>query len=146
MLKTVEKVLHLQDLEVFRWASTENLARLAVLSREREIPSESVLFSRGEPSSELYLLVQGRVEVRDGRERISQLEKAALDVFSIFSNKPHAVTARTLAVSTFLVVSYEDLVDLLTGESEFCWAVVRYLAGRARKLGEDSESENGSVS
>ena len=47
MLKTVEKVLLLQELEVFREATSEQLARLAIISTESSFVEKEILFERG---------------------------------------------------------------------------------------------------
>jgi len=134
MLKTVEKVLLLQDLEEFRLASTEHLAKLAVVTRERREAPGTYLFRKGGASSELCLLVQGKVSLEFASGEFRTVETCSLDLFSVFSQSGHAVSARTLEPCVLLVVDYDDLVDLLESEAEFSSAMARYLARKAREL------------
>lgn len=127
-LNTVEKVLLLQDLEIFRFASTEHLALLAGMVREREFEPGSILFRRGEPSKELHLLVRGRAELNPVAGSTESVERVALDFLSFFSDKPHAFTAKAVDACTLLTAPHEEMVDYLTSEAEFCWSVLRYVS------------------
>ncbi len=127
MLKTVERVLLLQDLDIFRLANTEHLARLATLAREDSLPSGRVLFRRGDPSTELHLVVEGKVLLSNGRGLEEVAERSALDFLSVFSEAPHSVSAETAGSCLLLTVSFDDLVELLTAEAGFCWAILRFL-------------------
>ena len=44
MLNVIEKVLLLQDLDLFRFAYSEHLAQLASICRETEVDNEIILF------------------------------------------------------------------------------------------------------
>ncbi len=132
-LNTVEKVLLLQDLEIFRFASTEHLSLLAAMVREREFEAGSELFRKGDPSAELCLLVRGRAELDPIAGATEQVERVALDFLSFFSDKPHAFTATAIEPCTLLSVPYEELVDYLTSEAEFCWAILRYVSRLTRR-------------
>ena len=61
MLKTVEKVLLLQELEVFREATSEQLARLAFISTDRSFVEKEILFEKGDICASLQVLVDGKV-------------------------------------------------------------------------------------
>ncbi len=132
-LNTVEKVLLLQDLEIFRFASTEHLSLLAAMVRERDFEPGSVLFHKGDPSAELCLLVRGRAELNPIAGSTEKVERVALDFLSFFSDKPHAFTATAIEACTLLSVPYEELVDYLTSEAEFCWAILRYVSRLTRR-------------
>jgi CRP-like cAMP-binding protein len=127
MLRIVEKVLLLQDFREFHRASTEQLAKLCTVATERRVPAGERLFARGDAAQWLFLLVQGKVSLDSG-VGTQVVEQAALDMCSVFSQRPHGFSARTLEPSVVLVVSYDNLVDLLEVEPEFCWAITRYLA------------------
>lgn len=127
MLTTVEKVLLLQDLEIFGFVSTEHLAQLAAVCEEAEWPARETLFRQGEPSAKLHLLVEGQVKIEGlGNNRI--VEKTALDFWSFFAQSKHQLTAQTVEKCATLVLSFDDLVDILTAEAEFAWALLKYLA------------------
>ncbi len=127
-LKTVEKVLLLQDLDLFRFVSTEHLAQLALMAKEREIPAGSVVFRRGEASSELCLLVRGKVRLEGGEGQSEEVEQSALEFLSFFSGQPHLLAAQAVEDCTLLTVASEELVEYLSGEADLCWSLLRYVS------------------
>ncbi len=127
MLKTVEKVLLLQDVDIFRLATTDHLARLAAVARELSLPPRHTIFRRGDPSSRLYLVVDGQVRLENDNGRAEVVQRSGLDFLSVFSETPHALEAETLTGCSLLHVHFDDLVELLTAEAGFCWAILRFL-------------------
>lgn len=134
MPTTIEKVLLLQDLEIFSFASTEHLAQLALVCHQIEFDADDIIFRKREPCSKLHLLVEGRVSVEEQGDENAVVEKCALDFWSFFAESAHQVTARALGKCTLFAVSLEDLVDLLTAEPQFCWTILKYLSRLGRKL------------
>ncbi len=133
MLSTVEKVLLLQELELFRQASTEHLARLAAVAKERDVAAGERIFEREEPVSRAFFLVEGRVRLELSDQTSQEVDSCLLDMLSVLSEGLHFASAETLDTCTLLIVSYEDLVDLLTDEAEFCWALLRHIAAKAQE-------------
>ena len=131
MLTTIEKVLLLQDLGILSFAATDHLAQLAPLCREKTYPPGETLVRKGDPHSELCLLVQGRVRLEDS-ENQETIEKCALDFWSCLAQGAHEVTARSVEDCTVLWVPFEDLVDLLSSEPELSWAILKYHATTGR--------------
>jgi CRP-like cAMP-binding protein len=129
MMTVIEKVLLLQDLELFRQASSEHLAQLAAVAKVIDVEKDSILFRRGETARNLLLLLEGTVMLEDGTTQSPVQGREALDYWSFFSQNPHRYTARTTGQCRLLSVSLDDMVDLLTSEAEFCWALIRELAG-----------------
>ncbi len=127
MLKTVEKVLLLQDVDIFRLATTEHLARLAAVSREASLPERHRVFNRGDSATQLSLVVDGQVRLENGSGKSEIVERSGLDFLSVFSEAPHAVNAETITPCTLLIVPFDDLVELLTAEAGFCWAILRFM-------------------
>ncbi len=136
MLSTVEKVLLLQELDLFRKASTEHLARLAAVAEERELDAGRRIFERNEPVSRAFFLVEGRVRLEKSVDGFSVGECCLLDMLSVLSEGRHSVSAETIDTCTLLVVSYDDLIDLLTDEAEFCWTLLRHIAAESAETGE----------
>jgi CRP-like cAMP-binding protein len=135
MLTVIEKVLLLQDLDLFQFAYTEHLARIAGISRDISVNGNTILFREGEPGGRLHLLLKGSVVLEAEGRRCGPVSSGALDCWSFFSDQPYRFTARALEDCTLLTVSYEDMVDLLTGEPELCWAILKRLAHRERDTG-----------
>ena len=62
----VEKVILLQQVDVFTEVPTEQLAHLAVIAEEVEAKSEQAIYAQGDPSDALYVVIQGQVRLHRG--------------------------------------------------------------------------------
>ena len=133
MLNVIEKVLLLQDLDLFRFAYSEHLAQFASICRETEVEKEIILFREGADCKRFHLLINGEVALETGGEVAGSVTQGGLDIRSFFSENPYSCTARALTECRLLTVSFEEMADLLTAEPEFCWAVLKYLARLGRK-------------
>lgn len=128
MMTVIEKVLLLQDFELFRQASSEHLAQLAAVAKVVEVEKDSILFRQGETARNLLLLLEGTVVLENGGSQEPVQGRETLDCWSFFSQNPYRYSARTTDQCRLLSVSMDDMVDLLTSEAEFCWALIRELA------------------
>ena len=133
MLKTVEKVLFLQDLPVFRNATSEQLAQLAIISRDRSFQMQEVLFEAGNLCDSLQLLVDGKVQL-GGPGQGPIVESTILDSLSFFAGQPHHASAVAVTSGILLETPRQDLSDLLTAEGEFAWVVLEEIARTGRQL------------
>ncbi|GAB4123190.1 MAG: hypothetical protein Kow001_20840 [Acidobacteriota bacterium] len=129
MMTVIEKVLLLQDFELFRQANSEHLAQLAAVAKVIDVEKDSILFRQGETARNLLLLLEGSVVLEDGGAQAPAHGREALDCWSFFSQNLHRYTARTTEPCRLLSVSLDDMVDLLTSEAEFCLTLLRELAG-----------------
>ncbi len=133
MLNVIEKVLLLQDLDLFRFAYSEHLAQFASICRETEVEKEIILFREGEDCKRFHLLINGEVALETGGKVAGSVKQGGLDTWSFFAENPYSCTARALTECKLLTVSFEEMADLLTAEPEFCWAILKYLARLGRK-------------
>ncbi len=137
MLTTIEKVLLLQEVELFSSASTDHLAQLGQLCQEKQYKAGETLFQKGEPHSKFFLLVEGSVSL-DDQENEETVEKCALDFWSWVGQTPHEVSAKCVDDCTVLLLPFQDLVDLLCGEPGLSWAILQYLASAGRVMAPNS--------
>ena len=133
MLKTVEKVLLLQELKVFRKATSEQLARLAIISTERSFVEKEMLFEKGDICGPLQLLVDGRVQLGPPGKG-SVVEFTILDPLSFFARQSHNTAAAALTSGILLETPQHELTDLFTSEGEFGWIVLNEIARIGRQL------------
>jgi len=133
MTTIIEKVLQLQDIQIFRYTYTEHLSQLASVCRELEREAGSSIFRRGEICRTFYLLVEGQVQLESDSGETRSVQKCALDEWSFLAQGNHQYSATCLDRCLLYTVSFEEMEDLLTAESEFCWAITRHLAEIGRK-------------
>ena len=132
MLKTVERVLRLQDIEFLAGTPTESLVRLAVASTYEDVPAGATLFELGESPDELIFVVAGEVKLTNQEGCSSTVELTGLDFLSVLAEVPHIVTARAATSCSVLRVSLDNLVELLSSDAEFSWRILKYVAALGR--------------
>jgi CRP-like cAMP-binding protein len=142
MTTIIEKVLQLQDLDTFRFAYTEHLAQLASICREEEHAEGDPLFQRGEACNTLHLLVEGKVNLALESGKSVTVQKCSLDQWSFFAHSDYQYSATCAENCLLYTVSYQAMVDLLTAEPEFSWALTRHLAELGRKATVDTANSS----
>lgn len=100
------------------------------------------LFRQGDPATELYVVLEGRIAIatqaRDGREAVvAVLERGGLfGELALFDGAPRSAHGRALTDSTVAVLPYEPVREALHRRPETLWVVVRLLAERLRATDE----------
>src|SRR2546422_2604914 len=68
-LSPVDKVLCLQHVDVFKYATTEMLAYISSIASEVRVTRNEVIFREGDVSYAMYVVVKGRVRLdKEDRE------------------------------------------------------------------------------
>lgn len=135
MLTTVEKVLFLQDIDIFEYTSTEDLSHIAGITEELEYEPETVIFREGELSDSMYLVISGRVRfTREGDEVMVAGEKDVFGTWALFDDEPRVATATTLDATRVLRIDKEDFIDLLADYVAITQSVLKTMVKRLRKL------------
>jgi CRP/FNR family cyclic AMP-dependent transcriptional regulator len=121
MLTTVEKVVFLQDVDVFARIPLEDLVYVAAITDEIEIAKGREIFREGDISDSMYLVVEGKVRLH--RQEIEVLTANAKDVFgtwALFDDETRVVTATALEDCHMLRLDKEKFLDLLTDPHQNC--------------------------
>jgi len=135
MLTTIEKVIILQEVDIFQHLSTENLAHLATIAEEVEFPKDATIFKQGGIADSMYMVLSGKVLLdQDGREVMIASENDAFGTWALFDDEPRVVNATTLEHSHLLRIDEEDFLDLLSDNVRITQGVLKSLVTRVRKL------------
>ncbi len=128
----------LADVELFRALSPQAFELVAGEAKSRSLQRGDVIFSEGEASTEMFVVVHGRIAIGnrsvDGRESVLALMEAG-DVFGemgLFDGVGRSAHARALEPSEVYVVPYAPLREMYASEPELLWGVVEMLARRLR--------------
>jgi CRP-like cAMP-binding protein len=133
-LSVVEKVISLEDVEIFSELTPDQLARVAAVAKEvRFAPGEFVLDGTKRIEA-LYVIVDGAVEVRHGDEKLLSLGPGhVLGMWAIFQDPdPAWVTAKALEDTRVLRIHREEFYELLADYSEITSAIFSTLIKRFR--------------
>ncbi len=135
MLTTIEKVVFLQDVDIFEFTSTEDLAHIATVTEEVEFEKESLIFKEGDISDCMYMIIEGRIRlIRDASDVMIGVHKDVFGTWALFDNDPRVVTAIAMEDSRLLRIQKEDFIDLLGDNVRITQGVMKKLAKRLRSL------------
>lgn len=135
MLTTVEKVIFLQDIDIFEYTSTEDLAHIAVITDEIEVKANKVIFKEGEFPDAMYMVIEGEVSLtRENQEVMIAKHKDVFGTWALFDDEPRVATATTLKDTRLLQIDKEDFIDLLADHVEITQSILKVMTKRLRKL------------
>lgn len=135
MLTIVEKVIFLQDVDIFKYTSTEDLAHIAAITDEVEFKTSKLIFKEGEFSDAMYVVIEGEVSLtRENQEVMVAEHKDAFGTWALFDDEPRVATATSLEDSRLLKIDKEDFFDLLADHVEITQSILKVMVKRLRKL------------
>lgn len=135
MRTIVEKVLFLQDLDLFAEIATDQLARIGAISKEIRVPAGTILFEEGMPVEALYMVLRGTIRLtRKGEEIDTAAEKKVLGIWALFEDEAALVTAEVAQDAELLKITREDFFDLLSDHMEITQQIFGFLVHRIKKL------------
>lgn len=135
MFTTVEKVIFLQNVEVFAAVSTEHLAYIAAIAAEVSYLKNETVYQLGQPSNALYLVLEGKIRLHREEEEIATAgPREAFGTWALFDDEPRLTTATAMEDSRLLRVDREEFFELLSDHTEVNQAVLKHIAGRMRSL------------
>jgi ATP:ADP antiporter, AAA family len=137
MLSVIEKVLLLQNVDVFTQIPTDKLAQLAAIARERFVISGESLYHQHDRPDALYLVLEGTVGLYDGEKEIRQVKNhSPFGTWALFDGEPRAMTATALEDSRLLRIDRSEFTDLLSEDVRITQGVLTALARQLRKVAE----------
>ena len=135
MLTTVEKVLLLQDVDIFEHTSTEDLSHIAAIAEEIEYQADDVIYKEGEIPDSMYVVIEGKVRLTRGDKEIMLAKNMdAFGTWALFDDEPRVATATTLETSQILSLDKEEFIDLLADHVAISQSIMKTLAKKLRKL------------
>lgn len=147
MLTTIEKVIFLQDVDIFEYTSIENLSHIAAITTEIEVKKNNIIYNEGDISDAMYMIIDGAVSLR--REGIEIMEGKVKDVFgtwALFDDEPRVVTATATEDCRLLRILKEDFIELLGDHVGITQGVLKKMVKRLRglvgRVGKEADSRN----
>ena len=139
-LGVVERVLFLREVPIFRRLEPEDLERIGALAGERIYHQSEFLCREGDPGEELFVLVEGSVEVGKQAEGAARILRTLttgdhLGELAILRKQPRSASVRASSSVRALVLGSEALRSILTERPEVCLAMLESMAERMSTLG-----------
>lgn len=135
MLTTIEKVLFLQEVDIFEYTSTEDLSHIAAITDETEIKANEIIFKEGEFPDAMYIVSAGKVNLsRAGQVVMVASQKDVFGTWALFDDEPRIATATTLEDTRLLRIDKEEFIELLADHVAITQSILKSMVKRLRKL------------
>ena len=131
----VEKVFLLQQVDLLQGARSSHLALLASIANEVDVGRDHVLLQQDEPTTAMYVVVRGSVELRTANDQIMVArDQTAFGTWALIDRAPSLVTAKATEPTRLLSIERDDFDDLLNENPELALGLLQGLARRVRTL------------
>jgi CRP-like cAMP-binding protein len=133
MITTVEKVLFLKGIDLFSDLPGEELAQVALITEEAQRPAGAEIIREGEVGESLYIVVEGRVQVRKGDKPVAELsEREVFGEMALLDPAPRSATVKAVSDVTLLTIRREDFADIMAERHEIARGIIQVLTRRLR--------------
>jgi AAA family ATP:ADP antiporter len=137
MLSPIEKVLLLQNVEVFAEVPTDQLAALAAIAREVSVLSGDTVFREHDMPDALYMVLEGHVKLHQGDREITAAEKLQpFGTWALFDDEPRVLTATATEDTRLLRIDRNEFNDLLSDDVRIAKGIIRTVTRKLRELAE----------
>jgi CRP-like cAMP-binding protein len=139
MLTVIEKVKLLLQIDILAQSTSEELAYIAAIAEEEELPARETIFRAGDPADAMFVVITGRIQMlREGSGDLD-LEVGpgeAIGAWALFDDQPRTLTAATLTNCRLLRIDREQFFDLLSDHGGITQGIFKTLVRRIRSLAE----------
>jgi CRP/FNR family cyclic AMP-dependent transcriptional regulator len=138
--------LILQQVELFRGLSDDELETLSGNTSSRSFPKNTVVIHENDPADSLFIIENGKVKVycsdKNGKEFImnTQGEGDYFGELALLDDSTRSASVRTVEKSTFCIIFKENFNRVLDEHPNIARKLIRNLAARVRKLTADVKS------
>jgi CRP-like cAMP-binding protein len=114
ILRRNAKVKLISRVPLFEGCSGRELAQVAAIAEQVEVPEGEVLIREGEPGRDFFAIVEGSVELRKGNRRIATLGAGDfVGEIALLTNAPRTATVRSSSPVSALRVTRQGFSTLL---------------------------------
>ncbi|MEL7367587.1 MAG: Crp/Fnr family transcriptional regulator [Myxococcota bacterium] len=136
MLTVIDKVIFLQNVDVFSEVTTEQLAFLAAIAEEIPVRENEAVYLEEEPSDAMYLVLNGRVRLHRGTTEVTTAgPQEAFGTWALFDDEPRVTAATAAEDSELLRIDKEDFIEVLADNVLVTQGVMKAIVRRLRALG-----------
>lgn len=135
MLTSVDRLLFVRGVPIFKELRDDFLVRLASVMDELSFPAKHTIFTEGQEGRSLYIVVSGQVRVHLVNRDLAQLEQGAcFGEMSLFDAEPRSASVTTVEPCECLVLTQQQLYDAIDETPGIAINIIRLLSRRIREL------------
>lgn len=135
MLTSVDRLLFVRGVPIFKELRDDFLVRLASIMDELSFPTNHTIFTEGQEGRALYIVVSGRVSVHLRGQELAQLDKGTcFGEMSLFDAEPRSASVTTLDPCDCLMLTQQQLYEAIDETPGIAVNIIRLLSRRIREL------------
>jgi CRP-like cAMP-binding protein len=135
MLTTVERLLLIRRVPIFKELRDDFIVRLASVMDELSFPGNYTIFNAGDEGRSLYIVVSGKVKVHIGKQQLAIFPKGeSFGEMAVFDAQPRSASATTLETCECLELTQEQLYEAIDETPEIAVNIIGILSRRIREL------------
>ena len=133
MLTSIERLLLVRGVPIFKELRDDFLVRLASIMNEVSYPSGKMIFAEGQEGRSLYIVVAGRVRVHSEDQELALLEKGScFGEMSLFDAEPRSASVTAISSCDCLVLTQQQLYEAIDETPDIAVNIIRLLSRRIR--------------
>jgi len=143
MLTSVDRLLFVRNVPIFKELRDDFLVRLASIMDELSFPEQHTIFTEGQEGRALYIVVKGRVKVhlQDG-QILTELDKGTFfGEMSLFDAEPRSASVTTLTSCDCLILTQHQLYEAIDETPGIAINIIRVLSQRIREPNNDLKAK-----
>lgn len=135
MLTSVDRLLFVRQVPIFKELRDDFLVRLASVMNELSFPANHTIFTQGQEGRSLYVVVAGRVSVHIGNQELARLDHGTcFGEMSLFDAEPRSASVTTIEPCDCLVLTQQQLYEAIDETPGIAVNIIRLLSRRIREL------------
>lgn len=129
-----ERVALLRGIDLFRFFDSEEITTLADSIEELDIPADTVLCTEGAPGQDMYILIQGALQILKGKRAITTIHPIDyIGEMAIIEEKPRSATVISSTPAKLLRITSEQFKHYLSSQPKSLVSMMQTLSQRIRK-------------
>ncbi|MEM7554291.1 MAG: cyclic nucleotide-binding domain-containing protein [Cyanobacteria bacterium P01_A01_bin.84] len=142
MLTSVDRLLFVRKVPIFKELRDDFLVRLVSVMDEYSFPSNHTIFTQGEEGRSLYIVLSGRVKIHIQNKTLIEFSQG--DYFgemAVFDAEPRSASATTIEICECLELTQEHLDEAIEETPEIALKIISSLSRHIRKLNKRLEAK-----
>lgn len=137
MLNTIDRLLFVRRVPIFKELRDDFVVRLASVMDELSFPANYTIFKEGEEGRSLYIVVAGTVKVHIGTQQLAVFPTGeSFGEMAVFDTQQRSASATTMEPCKCLELTQEQLYDAIEETPEIAVNIIGVLSRRIRELNE----------
>lgn len=132
---TIEKLLILKDVAIFKYTPDEILLELAACLQEQYVVENELIVKKGDLGNVMFIIAQGKVKVHDDKTILAELgEREVFGELAALSPEVRIASVSAKEDSLLLVLSHGRLYDMMSRNIGLVKGIIEVLCQRARQM------------